>query len=220
MRYFFLLLAFAAQTAYGQCCPYLSPVQVLPLNPSPTDNIRLVFRATTGGQGSKVSSSFTRIGSNLAFQGCYADGALAQPKSYTDTVSIGQLAAGSYSVSFVGIISVSNQQCIEFQRNTSSMAFQVGGVLATQPGSSTGWAVYPVPASSRSLSLVVPADEILSTIQLLDVTGRESFACPATKLLRQSGHWTLELPELAQGAYNLRITLANGRQVMRRVVLQ
>jgi hypothetical protein len=193
---------------------------VLPSIPTPTDNIRLVFQAATGSLGNKVSSTFTRTGSNFAFLGCYYGGALTQPQSYIDTVSIGQLSAGSYSVSFTGLISGSNQQCVELQRNTSSMTFQVtGSALATRP-SSVGWAVYPVPTSSHSLSLIVPADATMSSVQLLDVAGRESFACPAASLIQQAEHRTLELPNLPKGTYTLRITLVNGRQITQRVILQ
>ena len=122
-------------------------------------------------------------------------------------------------MAFTGVISSSSQQCIELQRNASSMTFQVRGTLATRP-SPAGWAIYPVPTTSRSLALVVPADETMSSLQLLDVAGRESFTCLVTKLSRQSEHWLLELPDLAEGIYTLRIGLVNGRQITQRVILQ
>jgi hypothetical protein len=219
MRYFFLLLVFAAQTAYGQCCPYLSPVRVLPANPSDTDEVRLVFQASTGNRGNKINSTYARTGNSFAFLGCYFSGMLTQPQSYTDTVSIGRLAPGSYTVSFTGLISSNSQQCVEVQRNSSSMAFQVGGALAVSPGNA-GWSVYPVPTTSRTLSLVAPPDATITAVQLLDVAGRETFAGSAASLLPDSGHWRLELPGLAQCSYTLKISLANGRQLMHRVILQ
>ena len=219
MRYFFLLMVFAAHTAYSQCCPYLSAVRVLPANPTAADEVRLVFQASTGNRGNKINSTFARSGNGFAFLGCYYSGMLTQPQSYIDTVSVGRLAAGSYTVSFTGLISSNNQQCIEVQRNSNSLVFQVSGALATS-ASSAGWSVFPTPTTSRTLSLVAPPDATIAAIQLLDVAGRESFAGSAASLLPDSGRWRLELPGLAQGSYTLKISLANGRQLMHRILLE
>ena len=80
MRHFFtFLLALTAQFAQAQCCPYVQPVQVLPANPTATDDIRLVFQAATGNQGRKLSNSFSRAGSSFTFTGCYYSGFLTMP---------------------------------------------------------------------------------------------------------------------------------------------
>ena len=65
MRYVFAFLLLAGRLAQAQCCPYVQPVQVLPANPTATDNIRLVFQATTPNRGQRLSTSFTRVGNTL-----------------------------------------------------------------------------------------------------------------------------------------------------------
>ncbi|MBF9222612.1 hypothetical protein [Hymenobacter ruricola] len=217
MRYVFFLLLLAAQTAFGQCCPYMQPVKVLPANPTATDDVRLVFQATTGGRGAQLSGSLVRAGNALTYTSCYYSGPLAQPQTYLDTVRVGQLPTGSYTVSFIGIQSC-NTQCVEQMRNSTSATFQVSGALATRTAAE-GWAVYPVPATGSSLTLWAPADKAIQRLQLLDAAGRSCFEYAGSELTRQGNEWQLCLPALPAGLYSLRIGVASGEAVTQRVLL-
>jgi hypothetical protein len=219
MRYVFFLLLLTAQTAFGQCCPYMKPVQVLPANPTATDDVRLVFQASTGGLGVQVNAGMVRVGNAFTYTGCYYNGILTVPKSYTDTVRIGQLSPGSYTVSFIGIESNSSQQCIEQRRNSTSATFQVSGVLSTR-GAAEGWGIFPVPVTGRSLSLLAPADQSIRSLQLLDAAGRTCRSYSATQLVRQANQWQLSLPVLPAGLYFLRVNAGSGQQLTHRVQLQ
>ncbi|MBF9141254.1 T9SS type A sorting domain-containing protein [Hymenobacter properus] len=219
MRYFFTLLAMVAtQAVYAQCCPYLNPVRVLPANPTAADQVRLVFQAATGGGGGKIGYTIARNGNNLTFTGCYYDGPTAQPRTYTDTVSVGQLPAGAYTIVFVGIVSASTQQCIEYRRNTALAAFQVGSALAVRPAADS-WALFPVPATGRSLTLVAPPDKAFQSLQLLDAAGRLCLDYSPAQLPHQANQWHLDLSAVPAGLYFLRISAASGEQITKRVLL-
>jgi hypothetical protein len=220
MRYVFtFLLTLAMYSATAQCCPYLQLVQVLPANPTPADHVRLVFQATTPGRGNLVSTDFVHAGNNLTFTACYYSGPLAALQDFSDTVRVGQLPAGSYTVTFIAQLSGNSQQCVEQQRNSNSRTFQVSGTLATRPPID-GWALYPVPATGRLLSLTAPATQSIRFLQLLDVTGQECLTMPTTWLSRPEDQLKLELPPLPAGTYTLRIHLASEKVIIRRLVLQ
>jgi len=219
MRYLVFLLLLTAQAAFGQCCPYLQPVQVIPANPTATDNIRLVFRATTGNRGAQIGSNLVRTANAIAYTGCYYSGLLTSPQSYTDTVRLGPLAPGSYSISFLGIESSSMQQCQEQRRNTVSATFQVGNALATRDVAS-GWSVFPIPASSRVLSLAIPPEASVQRVLLLDATGRTCFTGTGAEITPHQSQWEMSLPALPAGLYTLFITPASGAAITQRVVLQ
>ncbi|MDB5236328.1 MAG: hypothetical protein JWR44_3321 [Hymenobacter sp.] len=192
---------------------------VLPLNPTSTDAVSLFFFAR-GNTGMKVNKAFTRTGNSMTFTGCYFQNGLQSQQSYRDTVSLGQLAPGTYSVEFIGINSGGPLQCIELGRATTTITFQVSGPLALGAAKAAGWAVYPVPTATRSLSLEIPAEHTVNLLHLMDVAGREIFACSATRLLRQGSAWQLNLPNLPPGVYTLKSQLVNGEVIAQRVILQ
>ena len=216
MRYLTLLLALTASSALAQspCCPYLQPVQVLPANPGPTDNVRLVFTVVTPGQGRKISTSFTRNGLRLDFTGCYFSGPLAALQTFRDTVAVGTLPAGTYTITLTGLLSADMQQCTELQRNVHTQTLQVGTSLATQPAADADWALYPVPTAGRTLTLAPPPGLALVAVRLLDAVGRETYARPT------GGDPQVVLPALPAGTYYLQARFSSGEARTRRVVLE
>lgn len=213
------VFALAAQSVYAQCCPYVHPVRVEPANPTITDNVRLIFQATTPNQGGKISNNFTRSANSLAFDGCYYNGLATSPQTHTDTVRLGQLPAGNYTVLFTARQSDDYRQCVEVSRNTASLAFQVSGALSVRKPAEY-LAVYPVPAGGRSLEVALPPALAAHTFRLLDATGRECYARPAAELPQQNGQTRLELPPLPAGTYVLKCQLADGGLLSQRVLLQ
>jgi len=196
----------------------LFPVQLHPADPAPGDDIWLIFRARTANQGLKVGTSFNRAGNDLTFTGCYWTGYATSQSRFVDSVHVGVLPAGRYSVAFVGVESYGPQNCVELARDTVQYVFEVRSALASQRAAS-GWSVYPTPAS-RSLSLVMPLATQPITLQLLDATGRESFAGPAASLHPRGSHWQLDLPALPAGVYTLRVRTATAEVITQRVILQ
>ncbi|MDO7875247.1 T9SS type A sorting domain-containing protein [Hymenobacter sp. ASUV-10] len=222
MRHLFTLcfLLLLRLTAYSQCCPYMLPVQMLPANPQPGEVIRLVFKVNTPGWGQKVNDEFVRSADTLRYTACYFNGPTAVMQHFSDTVTVGTLPTGSYTIVFVGRMSRDPQQCDETRRNSISTTVQVGTrTLATQPAA-PGWALYPVPATGRQLQLQAPARESLQAIKLFDMAGRECYAHPAARLTQPDNQHQLQLPALPAGTYTLRVHSANGAVRNQRVVLQ
>jgi hypothetical protein len=197
----------------------LFPVQLQPTNPAPGDDIWLIFRARTANQGYKVNTGFNRAGNDLTFTGCYWGGYATSPSRFVDSVHMGSLPAGRYSVAFIGVESSSPQNCLEWARDTVQLAFEVRGALATKRVGE-GWAVYPMPATGGALSLLVPSDKKVSSITLLDAVGRTCYTSPGSTLLQEGGHWRLPLPALPTGAYTLRLGVTDGPAVSQRVLLE
>lgn len=159
----------------------------------------------------------------MTFTGCYFESGLTQMSSYPDSVSVGRLAAGTYTLSFVGAQvaggTPGSQQCTAGPRDTVSITFQVRTALATRTASA-GWAVYPVPAAGRSLSLLVPAAKAISSLQLVDLAGREAASYSGPKLVRPNNRCQVELPEnLASGSYTLKIHVVGEGLVTQRLLL-
>ena len=222
MRYLFtFLLTLTAKLAQAQCCPYVQPVQVLPANPTDSDDIRLVFRATTGGSGSKISTSFSRTGNNFTFTGCYFNGFPAMPKGYVDTVQVGRLPAGSYSITFIAKESSNSQQCVEQQRNGNSRTFRVSGAtLGINNPTEQATTLFPVPATDRQLAFRAVDGNTVATFQLFDASGRPCYTRAADAVPYQNKHFQLNLPQLPAGAYTLRVQRADTAPTTHRVVLQ
>ena len=213
-----LFLLLATPVAMAQNNIGLRPL-VLPLNPTANEAISLLFHAA-GNDGREVSHAFTRTGNSLVFNGCYFQSGLQSPQSFRDTVYVGRLAPGTYKVHFIGITSSRAQLCDELWRDTATITFQVRAALAVKTPKAAGWAAYPVPTTSRSLSLDVPNEHIISSLQLLDIAGREVFASPASLLLHQGSSWQVNLPNLPAGTYTLKSLSASGELTAQRVILQ
>ncbi|MDO7850025.1 T9SS type A sorting domain-containing protein [Hymenobacter convexus] len=139
---------------------------------------------------------------------------------FIDSVNVGRLPAGTYTVSFIGAMLGWGQTCTSGPRDTVSLTFQVRGALATKPADG-GWAVYPTPATGGALSLLIPSDKEISSITLLDAVGRPCYASTGSTLQPATGgHWRLHLPALPTGAYTLRLGVAGGAAVSQRVLLE
>lgn len=221
MRYVFAFLLLAGRLAQAQCCPYVQPVQVLPANPTATDNIRLVFQATTPNRGQRLSTSFTRVGNTLTFTGCYFSGLLTQLQSYSDTVQVGMLPAGAYSIVFVARQSADPQQCIEQQRNGSTRTVQVSSpVLAMTRNQSSAGALYPVPATGRQLLFQPATNHRITGFQLLDAAGHVCAAQDVASPRPDNQPLPLNLPALPAGSYLLRVTYAEQAPATYRLALE
>ncbi len=222
MRYIFaFLLILAGPMAQAQCCPYVRPVQMLPANPTAADNIRLVFQAATGNAGRRVSTSFVRVGNKLTFTGCYFSGMLTMPLAYTDTVRVGLLPPGTYTIVFVARQSSDPQQCIEEQRNSISSTMQVSGTAPESgPPQADAGTLYPVPATGRQLLFQPATNSRITGFQLLDAAGHLCAAQDAAAPPPDNQPLPLNLPALPAGSYILRVTYAEQAPATYRLALE
>ncbi|MDB5268323.1 MAG: hypothetical protein JWP58_1363 [Hymenobacter sp.] len=140
--------------------------------------------------------------------------------SFMDSVKVGRLAVGTYTVSFISVEAAGGNQLCEGRRDTASLTFQVRSPLATTTRAGEGWAVYPTPAVGGALSLTIPSDKQVDSIKLLDAVGRTCYISSGKALLPQGGHWQLKLPALPTGAYILQLGVAGSTIVSHRVLLE
>ncbi|GAB3854916.1 hypothetical protein GCM10028822_25370 [Hymenobacter terrigena] len=156
----------------------------------------------------------------MTFTGCYQIGYSTNQSKFMDSVSVGRLPVGTYTVSFISVEAAGGNQLCEGRRDTASLTFQVRSPLATTTHAREGWAVYPTPAVGGALSLTIPSDKQVDSIKLLDAVGRTCYISSGKALLPQGGHWQLQLPALPTGAYTLQLGVAGSTIVSHRVMLE
>lgn len=148
----FLIVAFS-KTLVSQCCPYVFSLTVLPSNTvSASSNIKIVTKVSTPAQGSLIYSGYTINGQNINIKSCYWDGFAASPLLITDTISIGTLAPGIYSVSFTAYASSIPQTCSKVDSNLVATTFTVKGeVITSVPKNATinNVKIYPNPVKDK-----------------------------------------------------------------------
>ena len=127
-----LLLFVLTACGYGQtgCCPYIGPIEILPPNPSTTDTIRIVTHTTTPNQGHEISYSHFWQGNTVYLRGCFYDGFLTAPASYSDTTLLGIVPWGIIAVNYVGTVSNSGTSCAAFDSTIVDTTFMVAVVNA------------------------------------------------------------------------------------------
>jgi hypothetical protein len=216
-----LLLMLAAPAAFAQGNPllYIRPI-ITPATPTTADDVLLLFYARAGFQAYRINTSFSATGQQMTFTGCYQIANATISSSFIDSVKVGRLAVGTYTVSFISVEAAGGNQLCEGRRDTASLTFQVRSPLATTTRVGEGWAVYPTPAAGGALSLTIPSDKQVDSIKLLDAVGRTCYISSGEALLRQGGHWQLQLPALPTGAYILQLGVAGSTIVSHRVLLE
>lgn len=101
--------------AQGQNIPYIGTATIIPQNPGPNDNIKIVTNVTTPSQGIFVGQSHnvnTAL-KEINVRGCYTNGMLPATETYIDTFTIGQLPSGVYSIKHRAYISSSQLVCVK-----------------------------------------------------------------------------------------------------------
>jgi hypothetical protein len=114
--------SFNAQT---NCCPYISPIEIIPTQPTTSDSVRIVTQTTTPGYGQEISYSFSMQGNLIQLNGCFADGMLTVPRTFLDTTMLGPLQGGFYTVNYLGTISSNDTVCVPVDSNSVTLNFEV-----------------------------------------------------------------------------------------------
>lgn len=122
----FVWPALAAASAHGQCCPYMGSVSIDPANPSSTDEVSIITEVTTPNIGSLIYSSATVDGDTIFVEACYWEGMLTMPFTIADTIGIGQLPEGDYTIVFTAYNSSSAEECIVTDQQELTETFAVG----------------------------------------------------------------------------------------------
>jgi hypothetical protein len=210
-----LLLMLAAPAAFAQGNPllYIRPI-ITPATPTTADDVLLLFYARAGFQAYRINTSFSATGQQMTFTGCYQIANATISSSFIDSVKVGRLAVGTYTVSFISVEAAGGNQLCEGRRDTASLTFQVRSPLATTTRVGEGWAVYPTPAAGGALSQATNRSIPLScwtrwAAPATSVAAKPSFDraatgncnCPRCPLVPTSFNWAWPGAPLSLTAY-------------------
>ena len=216
-----LVLLLAGWAAQAQ---RITGYQLLPANATPTDNLKLVLTVYYGSCSGNYGYTVTRTNSQLALKGCYGNLGVATMCTLTDTVALGKLPAGSYSVTTDTYIMAPNTtSCATSSLSNvvnATTSFTVLGTTLAARQPLDRWQLAPtvLPAAAATLHLTeAPA---LQQAIVYDVAGREQGRFAAAALMPQNGSLELALPAAAPGLYLLRVLDASGQASTRRFVRQ
>lgn len=221
-----LLLFFFALSVLSAQAQRITGYQVLPVNATANDNLKLVLAVYFGNCTNTYGYTVTRTNSVLEVKACYGNLGVAMPCTRYDTLALGRLPAGSYSVTTASYIVPVNATtgCA-----TSTLApitnaagsFAVSTVLATATRSPLErWQVAPTVLATSPTVLHLSETPVLSQAFVYDVAGRVQHHFTQADLTPQQGRLALPLPSAAPGLYLLRVVDATGQTSTRRFVRQ
>ena len=199
--------------------------ELLPANATANDPLKIVLTISFGGCSRAFSYTVSRVGNAIALRGCYPAVAVTMPCVRRDTVSLGQLPAGTYTVTSPSYISMTAAECITNSfpyssgQNSATGTFSVGTALATRTVS-PAFTVWPTVLAANTSLLTLNAPSAVRQISVCDLLGREKARFEAAQLPQQNDSLLLELPVLSPGVYLLRVLDAAGHISVRRFVRQ
>lgn len=205
-----LLLLFAwAECSFAQtgCCPYIGPIEILPPNPSTLDTIRIVTHTTTPNQGIQISYSHTLQGNIVYLRGCFYDGFLTAPASYSDTTLLGVVPWGYIAVNYVGTISNSDTSCVPVDSSSVDTTYflTIVGTIPTEESAEKLYSISPNPVQNE---LTVQSQKAgIVNVELRNAWGQ---LCYTTALHAKE---TIDMHAFPVGLYWVRIGEAGQQSV-------
>jgi hypothetical protein len=125
-----MLLWAGALNAQAISVTNLSP---LPPNPSVTDSVFVAITVSTGNQGGLVSLTHSMAGANVQIEGCYFSGMLPAVDFHYDTIFLGVLPAGVYTVDMNALLSFNTSICDPVDSAQLTTSFTVGTPTPSPP---------------------------------------------------------------------------------------
>ena len=206
MKKLILILIITAfiKSTFSQCCPYVFTPTILPTGIITTaTNVKIVTKVSTPSQGSLIYSGYTINGQNINITNCYWDGFATSPLLIYDTVQIGNLPIGVYSVAFTAYSSPINQNCVKNDSNTVTIGFNVGEITSILNYTKTDRInFFPNPAKDK-IFIENPDQkaEVILLTELGDIV---------LKLIPDDHH-TINISKLKAGVYILK--MVNGEKI-------
>ena len=221
MRYFFLLLLLIGQHTRAQT---VTAYRLFPANATANDNLKLVLTIFYGGCTRSFGYTVVRSGTALAITGCYPAVAITMPCGGSDTIQLGRLPAGAYTVTTTSHVAMTAADCptstaLAAGQPNAPGFFTVGLAAAIRAPAPT-WHFSPtvLPATASVLDLTdAPA---LPQVSIYDLSGREKAHYEASALINHNGHTQIPVPNLAPALYLLRLTDETGHVSTQRFVRQ
>jgi hypothetical protein len=186
----------ASLTLTAQCCPYNAAPIILPngIVASGT-NVRIALHVTTPNLGYKLSLAHTISGSTIAISGCYYSGLATALQDFYDTLSLGVLADGVYTVNFVALQTASPTNCIPQDSTITTAQIVVGNTNGVAPQILVNSAQFHVtPIGQGYFTVTAPHSAMLEHLAFYNMAGNK---LAYTKLAAN----TYYVPHLASGIY-------------------
>jgi hypothetical protein len=199
-----LLVATAFLTSSAQKLGIYGPIVVLPENPTASSFIKLVIPVSASSQPLISTGIDFEVNSfTINAKACYFIGIFSSPITIRDTLVLGTVPAGYYTLNFT----INPYQEADCKRTDSVVTVFDFGVKGASPLEAL---VYPNPA--RNVLFINHYGLTVQSIKLLDIQGRMIAQYPVlTKNLDISG--------LAKGVYLLRIFADEG-VVLKKIIKQ
>ena len=199
--------------------------ELLPANATANDPLKIVLTISFSGCSRAFGYAVSRAGNAITVRGCYPAATVAMPCWQRDTVSLGQLPAGTYTVTSPSYLSNTAAECATSNHPYTSNqvgaagTFSVGTALGNRAGAAA-FALWPTVLPASTATLMLSGTEAVSQISVYDLWGREKGQFEASQLLQQNGILRLTLPTLPPAIYVLRVLDAADHSSVRRFVRQ
>ena len=199
--------------------------ELLPAHATASDPLKVVLTISFGGSNRAFGYTVSRAGNAITVRGCYPAVVITMPRVRRDTVSLGQLPAGTYTVTSPSYISMTAAECatnrypFSSSQNSATGTFSVGASLSTRPVS-PAFALWPTVLPASTSLLILTAPPAVLQISVYDLLGREKARFEPAQLPQQNGTLLLPLPTLPPAVYLLRVLDAAGQVSTRRFVRQ
>jgi hypothetical protein len=199
MKYLLILsLISFSFTVKSQCCPYVNGIEVIPSTPSSSDIVKIATTVTTPNQGSFIYSSHSVSGNTIDIEACYYSGLLTATQTFYDTLEIGVLSPGTYTVDFTAY-QASDTICNYTDTMTTTSSFVViestGGL---NPISNQLGKIYPNP-SSGFFRIELPNELNVTHVRVHSLSGKivhQGVFQEEMNLNLDSGTYFIELLEM------------------------
>lgn len=160
---------------FGQCCPYMTGIEISPINPTTNDTVTVITSITTPSIGMHMNSFINEQivveDQTINLHTCHFSGFAGQPQNFKDTFYLDNLLAGDYSIIHHAAQTFSPDSCIANQSNRDTLFFTVMGltnILQTERKLN----IFPNPISNFE-NLKIESSESIREIVLFDRFGKE-----------------------------------------------
>jgi len=213
-----LLFVFSSVTHAQRVISY----EVRPTNPTAADNVRLVLAVQYANCGFLAGTyTYTLLNNALDIRGCYGGGGFTIGCVRYDTINLGRLPVGNYTIASTSYIATTTcataSPRIGLPNATDS--FTVGLVLTTRQPANQGQ-LYPTVLPATATTICLTNAMPLRQVSILDISGREYLRLEAPAIISQPDGVRFPLPNGPSGLYFLRATNAAGQTSTYRFVRQ
>jgi pyruvate/oxaloacetate carboxyltransferase len=182
--------------------PLIYSLEVFPASPTKNDTVRIALKVLSPGQGRLLHLTHQVQNNVIDVRGCYAIlSGTSAGQFYEDTITIGMLPAGDYSINFTAYLAY-DTLCTKADSSLKTAAFTVHApafIPTINPQSVT---IYPNPAQNI-LHLHLTTGTTLQQAEIHDMQGR---------LLRSyHGKEPINVADLPKGLYMLLVETDRGR---------